>query len=96
MSFDMRALLAVLLVVATPAIAEECRYEAADGRSISFDQEPGYMVERIGDDERFCAAAGDAATAIVDCPTSGETVVVFTPAGLTWQGVSFEKRCNPT
>ena len=93
----MRSALALLIVlIANPAVAEECRFTATDGRSITF-PENGYMTVRIGSDDLWCQAAMSETGGIVECPAGDggtvESEVTFTQAGLLWDNAVWYRRC---
>jgi hypothetical protein len=97
MSFDMRTLIfAIVVGFCAPAFAAECVYSAPDGRSISF-PEPGYMVIRIDDDDRWCQASAPDVERVVECPTddgAAEYRVTFVEPGLVFDGVLFVGKCT--
>jgi hypothetical protein len=89
--------LTIALLVSSPALAEECRFLAPDGRTMAF-PEPGYMTVQIGPDTRWCQADVSEFEAIVSCPTDAGTVaesaITFLTEGAVWEGELWAVQCH--
>jgi hypothetical protein len=89
-----------IAVLASPAVAEECRYYAPNGDNIAVDD--GYIVLFTKDSNLFCMADGDqkATTYTVDCPTADgeddrEIELTLRPNGqMLFDDRTWLKRCT--
>lgn len=84
------------MLLASPALADDCRYYAPDGRSASI--EDGYLVIHVGQDDRFCETDYAELDGVADCPTDEGDTQEFEfsvdDAGLHFQDQIWIKRCE--